>query len=116
MRLIDADELKKNAYPSREWNAQTHSSDLPVVDVSDFDDAPTVSTERNGEVIWKTRCTGGYEYMDVKCEHCGMVKCVEIRHPLKNDSVPYCSECGKRMDDGWRNYCSFCGAKMVNPD
>ena len=36
MRLIDADELKKQAYKSGDWDKPL------VVDVADIDDAPTV--------------------------------------------------------------------------
>ena len=37
MRLIDADELKKQAYKSGDWDKPL------VVDVDDIDDAPTVN-------------------------------------------------------------------------
>ena len=37
MRLIDADELKKHAYKSADWDKPR------VVDVEDIDDAPTVN-------------------------------------------------------------------------
>lgn len=37
MRLIDADELKKYSYRT-DWN-------VPVVDVADIDNAPTINAE-----------------------------------------------------------------------
>ena len=32
--------------------------------------------------------------------------------PIMNNPVDYCSECGKRLDDTFQNYCPNCGAKM----
>lgn len=43
MRLIDADELKKYSYRT-DWN-------VPVVDVSDIDNAPTVEPKLSEEQI-----------------------------------------------------------------
>lgn len=28
------------------------------------------------------------------------------------EGVEYCSECGKKLDDVWQNYCPNCGAEM----
>lgn len=32
--------------------------------------------------------------------------------PIKDNPVDYCSECGKRLDDTFQNFCPNCGARM----
>ena len=32
--------------------------------------------------------------------------------PIMNNPVDYCSECGKRLDDTFQNFCPNCGADM----
>lgn len=32
--------------------------------------------------------------------------------PIENNPVDYCSECGKRLDDTFQNYCPNCGARI----
>lgn len=32
------------------------------------------------------------------------------------DKIPYCSRCGKRIDDRFMHFCPNCGAKMEEED
>lgn len=58
-RLIDADALiEKNAYASDMWDRGTQSFDLPIVEVRDIEDAPTIQTKEvkyydEDENVWK---------------------------------------------------------------
>ena len=36
--------------------------------------------------------------------------------PIENNPVDYCSECGKRLDDTFQNFCPNCGADMRGAD
>lgn len=33
--------------------------------------------------------------------------------PVMDNPVDYCSECGKRLDDTFQNYCPNCGARIL---
>lgn len=44
-----------------------------------------------------------------KCPNCGY--CKTPVHTIV-DKVPYCSSCGKRLDDRFMNYCPNCGKKI----
>ena len=89
MRLIDADALKENAYPAREYNPITQNFDLPVVDVSDIDDAPTIDPVKHGRWIKDVPDGGG--------DYCSICKSgppgVNANHKFG-----YCPYCGAKMD------------------
>lgn len=67
---------------------------------------------KHGHAVWKERTTGGYKYLNAKCQICGSTVNVEVSHPMEHDKVPYCSECGKRLDDRFMNYCPACGVPI----
>lgn len=33
--------------------------------------------------------------------------------PIMDNPVDYCSECGKRLDDTFQNFCPYCGVRIV---
>lgn len=66
---------------------------------------------QHGHIVWKRQIRGGYKYINVKCRNCGTTEHVEIEHPL-DTKTPYCSECGKRLDDLFMEYCPNCGVDM----
>ena len=71
---------------------------------------PAVNPEEllnKAQIIWKERTLGGYRY--TKCPECN--KEVEVEKPITS-GVPYCSRCGKRLDDRFMHYCPNCGAMM----
>ena len=45
-----------------------------------------------------------------KCPKCG--HCQNPVHTIVQ-RTPYCSKCGKRLDDYFQNYCPNCGRKIV---
>lgn len=106
MRLIDADALKEKSY-------RTEFA-IPVVDVEDIDNAPTVKT---------------YCYFCGQKEH-GIIK--DRPHGKWRDESRdslLCSNCGKRVYKPFiggfptersqhysPNFCAFCGAKMEDKE
>lgn len=119
MRLIDADELweKFSVNPNTGERYRTRDCDNFPVTVKleavqrEIRNAPTVNSIKHGRIVWKDRCTGGYEYKNVKCHNCGAAESIEIRRPL-NEKIPYCSECGKRLCSRSLEYCPTCGVKI----
>lgn len=63
------------------------------------------SNEETAEIKWvqREKMLGGE-----KCPNCGY--CKTPVHTV--DKVPYCSSCGKRLDDRFMNYCPNCGKKI----
>lgn len=61
-----------------------------------------------GHIIWKERTTGGFKYQS--CPKCGAT--ITVEKPIES-KVPYCSKCGKRLDDRFTNFCSYCGAEII---
>ena len=55
-RYIDADALiKENAYASDMWDRGTQSFDLPIVEVSDIENAPSIDIVRCKECVKRMR-------------------------------------------------------------
>ena len=84
-----------------------HVEGIPVSFVVE---APAIDPEEllnKAQIIWKERTLGGYRY--TKCPECN--KEVEVEKPITS-GVPYCSRCGKRLDDRFMHYCPNCGAMM----
>lgn len=90
MRLIDADALKENAYPAREYNPITQDFNLPVVDVSDIDDAPTIDLVKHGR--WTKDPLG----IGPICSSCSSA--LQLGMSGKYIHYPYCMWCGAKMD------------------
>ena len=67
---------------------------------------------KHGHIVWKERTTGGYKYKDAKCQICGSTVTVEVSRPMEHDKVPYCSKCGKRLDDRFMQFCPACGIPL----
>ena len=67
---------------------------------------------KHGHIVWKERTTGGYKYKDAKCQICGSTVTVEVSRPMEHDKVPYCSKCGKRLDDRFMQFCPACGVAL----
>lgn len=69
----------------------------PVADVAEV---------RHGRKITHKRHRGFYS---IECPIC------EGKFPSNKpytEEIEYCSECGKRLDDTFQNFCPHCGAKM----
>lgn len=91
MRLIDADELIKQACRSTEWS---HGEHPMVIEADDIDDAPTVDAEPVKHAHWiEFRTNSGNVHY--KCSHCGK----DVSYPYAKKRWKYCIECGARMDD-----------------
>lgn len=91
MRLIDADELKKESFVIEEYG------DV-VVYVEDIDNAPTIEAEsvKHGkwELVTMTLVTDYF-----MCSECSTVVRMNFISDFKTPPVTY-------------NYCPYCGAKM----
>ena len=61
----------------------------------------------HGNIVFKKRYRGGYKYKN--CPKCGNE--ILIEKPI-NLNMPYCSKCGKAVDDLSAKRCAYCGAKM----
>lgn len=71
-----------------------------VTEEYDYEEGDTASIE------WVSR---EKRIGDVKCPKCGEVITFGVTIIQK---VPYCSSCGKRLDDRFMNYCPNCGKKI----
>lgn len=101
MRLIDADELKKEIYTMTEWNGDVHR----VIYASSIDDAQTVEERPKGK--WEkisdgrvmcTKCTFTHEkwLANAKfCPNCGAE--TEVEENVQGR--PLCEECKKLFDE-----------------
>lgn len=88
MRLIDADELIKQACRSTEWS---HGEHPMVIEADDIDDAPTVDAEPVKHAHWVIiDQQDANEKPDFRCSSCFLIS------PLR----------------GYTRYCPNCGAKM----
>lgn len=84
MRAIDADELKKYQYRT-DWN-------VPVVDVDDIDNAPTVTIDvERPEGKWIC----DIKYLDCRCSICNSYALERGDYP---ELSPYCPQCGAKME------------------
>ena len=80
---ISREYILGEAFTSDEYNGETKSFDLPVVSVRDIEDAPSVVPSRE-EGEWVVKANGNNE----------------------------CSICGREKQNGWINFCGFCGSRM----
>lgn len=87
MRLIDADELKKQAYKSSDWS---HGEHPYVVEVYDIDEAPTIDAEPVRHGHWISDATGDCCY---RCDECQF-----LRDAYSLDVGNYCPNYGAKMD------------------
>ena len=39
-----------------------------------------------------------------------------LKYSQFKDKIPYCSRCGKRIDDRFMHFCPNCGAKLTEED
>lgn len=90
MRLIDADELKKDAVEMETFLPYGGDGTVMAVDVDCIDVAPTIDAElvRHGE--WIDNPTNLRFY----CSICG------IHQTVFTGKTNYCSHCGAKMDKG----------------
>ena len=100
MRLIDADELIKQACRSTEWS---HGEHPMVIEADDIDDVPTVDAEPVKHAHWEIEKTVCARF--ARCSSCG----IHIRIPttghkenerfyLYPDEMHYCPNCGAKME------------------
>lgn len=94
MRLIDADELKKQSYESSEWDGGGFHQ--RVVDESDIDDAPTI------DAVPVVRCKDceWYDNEHFRCEnekHYYISTSWDIWISRSHDPDHFCAD-GKRKD------------------
>lgn len=94
------------------WTNPNKSKYRVTVDIDDvqfgIDKIPAadVAEVRHGRKITHKRHRGFYS---IECPIC------EGKFPSNKpytEEIEYCSECGKRLDDTFRNFCPNCGAKM----
>lgn len=94
------------------WTNPDKSKYRVTVDIDDvqfgIDKIPAadVAEVRHGRKITHKRHRGFYS---IECPVC------EGKFPSNKpytEEIEYCSECGKRLDDTFRNFCPNCGAKM----
>lgn len=105
---ISRNKLLSHAIPV--YGKYDDSAEFEAVPVNYIKGAPAIKPEEllnKAQIIWKERTLGGYRY--TKCPECN--KEVEVEKPITS-GVPYCSRCGKRLDDRFMHYCPNCGAKM----
>lgn len=89
MRLIDADKLK----PDMEIFTSAYSTELTKCYSKEaIDNAPTVNAEPIKHGKWIKHGGDKYPYYD--CSECGNGD---------NMAMPYCAECGAKMDGGEEN-------------
>ena len=91
MRLIDADELRKQAYPFPCAIGVEYAVTLRAIS-----DAPTIDPE-------SLRPVGHW------------VDAVEQPYFRKHSHTKVCSECGRRKEGRW-DFCPHCGARMEVQD
>lgn len=93
MDLIDRNELLKHQHNIIEWDGLIQAIFLPVVDLADIKNAPTVEAEpvKHGKWIWK-------RFFITK--HCTIPKvvCSVCNITNKQYTSPYCPHCGAKMD------------------
>ena len=89
MRLIDADELIKQACRSTEWS---HGEHPMVIETDDIDDAPTVDAEpvKHAHVVWKRK---NIIYQTQCCSNCHRTF---ISRP--DEAIEFCPHCGAKME------------------
>ena len=102
---ISREYILGEAFMSDEYNRETQSFDLPVVSVSDIEDAPSVvpSCQKNRQVEreegeWELASDNDGEYG--VCSLCG--NDADFTHYGK--AYHYCPNCGAKMkgaEDGW---------------
>lgn len=90
MRLIDADELIKQACRSTEWS---HGEHPLVIEADDIDDAPTVDAEpvMHAHVVWTIKNSS---YQTQCCSNCHRTF---ISRP--DETIEFCPHCGAKIDD-----------------
>ena len=76
---------------------------IPAADVRPVVRGHKVTHNRPIAGYWASgKLDGGYDGMEGRIW-------VE---PIMDNPVDYCSECGKRLDDAFQNFCPNCGALM----
>ena len=91
MDLIDRNELLKHQHNIIEWDGLIQAIFLPVVDVEDIKNVPTVEAEpvKHGkwkEIVTHNGCTSDYDCICSNCNESG------VPH------YKYCPHCGAKMD------------------
>lgn len=100
MDLIDRNELLKHQHNIIEWDGLIQAIFLPVVDVADIKNAPTVEAEPVKHGKWKGWRKSAFHRLD------------KFGEPIYRDARYYsCNLCYYRTVIK-SNYCPHCGAKM----
>ena len=86
---ISREYILGEAFASDEYNRDTKSFDLPVVSVSDIEDAPSVVPSRE-EGEWVHLAGIGY-----RCSNCN--EYTKSEKPFHKPKGNYCPNCGARM-------------------
>jgi len=50
------------------------------------------------------------EKPEIVCSKCGDI--VRSAAPMVKIKVPYCGNCGKRIEDAEQKYCGYCGQEL----
>lgn len=70
-----------------------------------------VEQEGHGHVVWREKQFIGQKFQKGTCLKCGQ-ESTFLMPPVEFDEIPYCSKCGARLSDDYRDYCPKCGAKL----
>jgi NADH pyrophosphatase NudC (nudix superfamily) len=107
-RYVDADKLK-NHYA---WWGDTEQRKL-FDDIVDEQPTADVQEVKLKNIKWVKREKISIEYQRIqRLNDSGNDFLYEKLSKHYIDTIPYCGECGKRLDDNFLNYCPNCGAKM----
>ena len=90
--------------PAPTWNQAVQIvEDIPAADVRPVVRGHKLTHNRPIAGYWASgKLDGGWDGMEGR---------VWVE-PIMNNPVDYCSECGKRLDDTFQNFCPNCGADM----
>ena len=119
MRLIDADELLKKQYEAAAYNEETECFGLPVVEVKDIENAPTINPEdlrpRGRWILTVHKENANYRWhVTAECSECcnKKKKIWAGFFPNVPDDVVREVAMESAISLKLSNYCPDCGAKM----
>lgn len=101
----------KTLYEIGEAPCRACGIDDMLNDVEDFPAADVRPVVRGHKVTHNRPIAGYWASGKLEGGWDGMEGRVWVK-PIENNPVDYCSECGKRLDDTFQNFCPNCGADM----
>ena len=67
--------------------------------------------EKFANIVWKKRITGSNDSVKVICRNCKKENIIKT-NKVTISKIPYCSNCDRRLDSIYKNYCPYCGSKL----